>query len=161
MTTSTLKKRTAISTRIGHLVILFGLAIPALACVGGREGDRCIPVSAGFSHNDCYSGLTCTTIVDPVSGATCGESYCCPTDGLSGNPNCQPSLIGPLPDGAPGICPLPTTPPAVSSDAGEVDSGEEGGPAPADASGDATEDASGDATLDAAPVDATVDAAGD
>ena len=151
MTTSTFEKRTALFPRTGQLALLLALASQTIACVGGREGDRCIPQSAGFSHNDCNSGLTCTTIVDPASGATCGESYCCPSDGTSSNPACNASLIGPLPDGGQGICPLPATP--VVSDAAS-ESGESDGPASLDATGDASEDAAGDATTDA-PGDAS------
>ncbi len=162
MTTSTFEKRTALFPRIGSLALLLALASQTTACVGGREGDRCIPQSVGFSHNDCNSGLTCMTIVDPASGATCGESYCCPSDGTSTNPACNASLIGPLPDGAAGICPVP--PSDASADTGVSDA-----PAPVseDAAGDASEDAAGDASEDAAgdasgdgPTDATVDASG-
>lgn len=149
MTTSTFEKRTALFTRMGQLALVLALTGQTMGCDGGREGDRCVPVtlpngSSGFSHNDCNDGLTCTTIVDPASGATCGESYCCPTNGPSSNPYCNASLIGPAPDGAAGICPLPpATPPSTSDAAGDVGTATDGpadAPAPEAASGDASGD---------------------
>ena len=114
---------------VRRLVALFGLATAfalfgGAGCAGGGEGDRCIP-SPPFSHNDCNGDLVCTTIVDPATGATCGESYCCKADGTSTNSNCNPSLIAPAPDGAAGICPVPpsataTMPlPEAGTEAGE------------------------------------------
>jgi hypothetical protein len=122
MTTSTFEKRMALFTRIGQLVFVLVLASQTIACDGGREGDRCV---AALSHNDCNDGFTCTTIIDNASGATCGESYCCPTTGTSSSPYCNASLIGPAPDGAPGVCPIPAT--AAPSNAGG-DTGTEAGP---------------------------------
>ena len=142
MTKSTFKKRTALFTCMGRLAFLLALTGPTTACDGGREGDRCVPQSVGFSHDDCNSGLTCTTIVDPASGATCGESYCCPSSGPSSNPYCNASLIAPAPDGAPGLCPVPATAttaaPAPSDASGET-GGDDG---PAASSGDASGEAS-------------------
>ena len=151
MTKSTFEKRFALFTRVGPLALLLALVGSTAACDGGREGDRCVPQSVGFSHNDCNSGLTCTTIVDPASGATCGESYCCPSDGTSSNPYCNASLIGPAPDGAPGICPVPATATPPPSDASGEAGGDDGTTAsPGDASGEASSGESGEASADAA-----------
>ena len=101
-------------------VLATWFALGSAGCSGGGEGERCIP-SPPFSHNDCNSGLVCTTIVDPTTGATCGESFCCKTDGTSTHPHCNPNLIAPALDGAPGICPVPPgTATMPSPDAGEA-----------------------------------------
>lgn len=63
------------------------LVLAALACNQGSEGDRCNPdLAAG--HDECGSGLKCTIPTD------CPEAYCCPTDGKSSNPVCQPGCNG-------------------------------------------------------------------
>jgi hypothetical protein len=49
------------------------------ACDGGSLGDRCNP---DLSHDECGSGLACTT------PPTCVISVCCPTSGASDDPNC-------------------------------------------------------------------------
>jgi hypothetical protein len=64
------------------------LVLAALACNQGSEGDRCNPISAANGHDECGSGLQCTTPTD------CPESYCCPTNGQSSNPFCQPGCNG-------------------------------------------------------------------
>jgi hypothetical protein len=86
----------------------WGLVAPA-GCAeggGGGEGDRCDPA---LSHNECNGDLTCQIPADPITGATCGESYCCPTPAtLSGNDYCNGKNEAPLPDGTP-RCPLPAS----------------------------------------------------
>ena len=141
MNTSTFENRASFAR--AFVLLVAGLAMAGAGCSGGGEGERCIPQvlpngSAGFSHNDCNNGLVCTTIVDPASGATCGESYCCKADGTSMHPNCNPSLIAPAPDGAAGICPVPTSsmtmPPPPDGAAGNDGSSDSA--ASPDASGD-------------------------
>jgi hypothetical protein len=64
------------------------LVLAVLACNQGSEGDRCNPITAANGHDECGSGLQCTT---PTN---CPESYCCPSDGKSSNPFCQPGCNG-------------------------------------------------------------------
>ena len=51
------------------------------------SGERCVP-SPPASHDECGSGLACT------QPASCPENYCCPKDGTSNNPFCQPGCNG-------------------------------------------------------------------
>jgi hypothetical protein len=70
-------------------VLWMALAVLALSgsgCAGGGEGDRCNPF---FSHNDCNDPLVCTSFTLPGTMTACGESYCCPANGLSSNANCS------------------------------------------------------------------------
>jgi hypothetical protein len=95
------------------------VALVALAggCeTGGKEGDRCNPL---VLQDECNARLHC-------QAATCSESYCCRTDGTSGDPHCQAAG-----------CPDP-------------DAGEEGGSDAAEAGAAET----GAATTDAATTDA-------
>ncbi|HEY0869393.1 MAG TPA: hypothetical protein VGD55_03260 [Acidothermaceae bacterium] len=74
------------STLAKHLASLAAtFAVVLLACNQGSEGDRCNP---DLSHDECGSGLSCTTPVD------CPESYCCASDGKSTNPYCQRGCNG-------------------------------------------------------------------
>jgi hypothetical protein len=113
--TSTMKTRNVervgvTFTRVaGAMVFALGLTTASLepGCAlggGGGEGDRCNP---DLSHNDCNSGLTCQVPADPVTGATCGESYCCPTP-ATGSPNgyCNGANEAPRADGTL-QCPVP------------------------------------------------------
>ncbi len=59
-----------------------GVALVALAggCeTGGNEGDRCNPL---VQQDECDNGLHC-------QAATCSESFCCPTNRTSTDPNCN------------------------------------------------------------------------
>lgn len=100
------------------------LVLAVLACNQGAEGDRCNPVSAADGHDECGSGLKCTT------PPQCPESYCCPSNGTSSNPFCQPGCNG----GAASACA-----------AGDVDAC-----APSEAGADAHE-AAAEAAIEAAP----------
>jgi hypothetical protein len=121
------------------------VAVGGSGCEAGREGDRCvlplITTDAGTtgyrSSDECGSGLACT------QPANCPESYCCPTNGTSSNPYCQPGCNG----GADAICAADASacPDAQSTGDGSGDDGGGGG----DAAGDATGDAMGDAPSDA------------
>jgi hypothetical protein len=78
--------------RIHHQLLLAFLAAGALivapnGCLQGREGDRCNPdLAAG--EDECGAGLSCQQPRD------CPESYCCPKDGTSTSPLCQPGCAG-------------------------------------------------------------------
>src|SRR5580704_2465310 len=56
-------------------------------CAQGAEGDRCNPDLA-TGESDCNAGLSCQQPVD------CPENYCCPMEGSSDNPFCQPGCNG-------------------------------------------------------------------
>jgi hypothetical protein len=75
------------TARRGSLFVLIALAGPLVAngCDTGNEGYRCNP---SLSHDECGSGLRCTQ--PPL----CPENYCCPIDGPSDNPYCQPGCAG-------------------------------------------------------------------
>ncbi len=95
MKTTIFANKVSIFTRFGRPLsfgIALGLALAGLECNEGAEGDRCNP---DLSHNECNSGLICTAATD-----LCPENYCCPADGNSSNPNCQPGCNG----GAAAIC---------------------------------------------------------
>jgi hypothetical protein len=110
------------------LGIGFALTVGGTGCDGGHEGDRCVlPIvttdagTSGYrSSDECGSGLACT------QPANCPESYCCPTNGTSSNPNCKPGCNG----GADSIC---AANPTACADA-----------ASGDAAGDAMKDAPSD-----------------
>jgi hypothetical protein len=76
-------------SRLGPLVLALAAALLLFhqACDQGREGDRCNP-NLATGESDCGSGLTCQT------PALCPESYCCPMDGQSQSPFCQPGCNG-------------------------------------------------------------------
>ncbi|HVW26350.1 MAG TPA: hypothetical protein VHC69_13365 [Polyangiaceae bacterium] len=82
-------------SRIGLSIVLTSIlgSLLQTACHQGDEGDRCNPfLSAG--HDECGSGLQCGgygTMFIPIN---CPENYCCPKDGKSDNPNCQPGCNG-------------------------------------------------------------------
>lgn len=65
--------------------LLFGTFLAVVALVGngcqtsGNEGDTC---NSLVSEDECHSGLHCTQ-------TTCTYAYCCPTSGVSSNPNCN------------------------------------------------------------------------
>lgn len=118
------KSSLSLLLRAGALAALgFAIAAAAYGCddVGGKEGDRC---NALVLRDECDPGLAC-------KAATCSESYCCPKDRTSSDPNCN----------APG-CP--------DEDAGD------GGADAGDAS-DAEPETGPDATADA-PLDTGADA---
>ncbi len=105
--------------RTGALLcaLAVGMAAIATGCDTGHEGERCNP---SLSHDECGSGLSCQQPTD------CPESYCCPTDGTSSNPYCQPGCAG----GQESICAAggdADCPPAAS-DAGDA-GGDSGGDA--------------------------------
>jgi hypothetical protein len=80
---------------------------------GGGEGERCNP---DLSHNECNGALTCQVVFDPVTLATCGESYCCPaTPTTSSNGYCNGSFEAPPSDGGVGPCPIPAPTSSSSS----------------------------------------------
>jgi hypothetical protein len=73
-------------SRIGTVVIgLVSAVALATGCNQGAEGDRCNP---DLSHDECGGGLQCTQPKD------CPENYCCPANGTSSNPYCQPGCAG-------------------------------------------------------------------
>jgi|ERR1700733_10106754 len=84
--------RAHLACTLSLLATAVGLALTGLGCNEGQEGDRCNP---DLSHNECNSGLICTPATD-----LCPENYCCPSDGKSDNPYCQPGCNG----GAAAIC---------------------------------------------------------
>ncbi len=151
MKTTALVSKMSILTRLlcelSVLGVAFTLAAVTLGCNEGQEGDRCNP---DLSHNECSSGLTCTAATN-----ICPENYCCPTSGVSSNPNCQPGCNG----GAAAICladptasyacevadaqangaPIPPEPPEGGVDAPESDEGADA--EESDGGADATEDA--------------------
>ena len=81
--------RTLQSSIRSALAALFATAaILAFGCNQGREGDRCNPSLDSTGHDECGGGLTCMT------PDFCPEAYCCPSNGKSSNPNCQPGCNG-------------------------------------------------------------------
>ena len=68
-----------------HQLLAIFAALALAACEQGREGDRCNP---DLSHDECNAGLSCQ------QPANCPENYCCPVDGESSNPFCQPGCNG-------------------------------------------------------------------
>jgi hypothetical protein len=96
MNTTESPNKMSIFARLGSKLSLLSLgvalALAGLGCNEGAEGDRCNP---DLSHDECNSGLVCTPATD-----LCPENYCCPADGKSDNPYCQPGCNG----GAAAIC---------------------------------------------------------
>lgn len=89
MKSPVLTRRSSLALRAGALFVIVASALVAAVngCNQGAEGDRCNPdLAAGES--DCNGGLTCKIPVD------CPESYCCPTEGPSASPFCQPGCAG-------------------------------------------------------------------
>jgi hypothetical protein len=89
--------RKPLYARLGALCMIVASGLYALTtngCNEGAEGDRCNPnlisssPAATYNEDECGSGLTCT---QPMF---CPENYCCPTSGVSSNPNCQPGCNG-------------------------------------------------------------------
>lgn len=73
------------------LLLLVSLALFAVGCHQGAEGDRCNPILIP-SQSDCNSGLTCQV------PSTCVEAYCCPMNlSSSSNGYCNGTLC-PMPD---------------------------------------------------------------
>jgi len=73
------------------LLLLVSLALFAMGCHQGAEGDRCNPILIP-SQSDCNSGLTCQI------PSTCVEAYCCPMQlSSSSNGYCNGTLC-PMPD---------------------------------------------------------------
>jgi hypothetical protein len=106
------------------------LAMVVAGCLeggGGGEGERCNP---DLSHNECNGSLTCQTVFDPVTLATCGESYCCPVvPTTSSNGYCNGTFEAPPSDGGLGPCPIP----APTSSSSTSSSSSSSSAAPADA----------------------------
>ncbi len=73
------------------LLFLLSLALFAVGCHEGSEGDRCNP-SLPPDQSECNSGLTCTV------PSTCVAAYCCPAQASSSsNGHCNGTLC-PQPD---------------------------------------------------------------
>src|SRR5580704_12059354 len=108
MHTSSIVNRT-VFTRVGVGVALLVTALFASGpgCSESQEGDRCNP---SLSHQECNAGLSCQQPVD------CPENYCCPINGTSNNPNCQPGCNG----GLASICAADPTYDACVTDAEAV-----------------------------------------
>lgn len=109
------------------LAVASAVATVTAACAeggGGGEGDRCNPA---LSHNECNGDLTCQIPADPATGATCGESYCCPTPATaSGNDYCNGKNEAPLADGTL-QCPIPASSSSTSSSSGSSSSAADAG----------------------------------
>jgi hypothetical protein len=90
------------------LMMSVAFALCLSACHQGEEGDRCNPLLAA-GENECGSGLSCG------QPAMCPEAYCCPSDGKSSNPYCQPGCNG----GEAAIC---AADPSECADASTADS---------------------------------------
>jgi hypothetical protein len=58
------------------LLFLFTMALFAVGCHEGSEGDRCNP-DLPPAQDECNSGLTCQV------PSTCVEAFCCPTPASS------------------------------------------------------------------------------
>jgi hypothetical protein len=85
--------------RMNVLLLLVGLALFAIGCHQGAEGDRCNPDLIP-SQSDCNSGLTCQV------PSPCVEAYCCPMQlSSSSNGYCNGTL-----------CPTPTPTPDAGTD---------------------------------------------
>lgn len=90
------------------LVVVSGLALFAIGCEGGHEGDRCNPL---LSHDECGSGLSCQ------QPPKCAESYCCPANASSStHPFCNGASCSQV-DAAPSEQPAGDA--AVPADAAE------------------------------------------
>jgi hypothetical protein len=91
-----MKSKTGVTRKLVRLNVLFllvSLALFAVGCHEGAEGDRCNP-DLIQSQSECNSGLTCQM------PSTCAENYCCPTPASSSsNGYCNGML-----------CPQPTAP---------------------------------------------------
>jgi hypothetical protein len=74
-------KSPSLRIKISTLAILAVTAIVGFGCGTPGEGDRCNP---SLSHDECSGDLVCT------QPPNCPENYCCPANGTSSNPNCQP-----------------------------------------------------------------------
>jgi hypothetical protein len=123
---------------IGALALVTGVVLLSSGCNNGAEGDRCIlPNSSGgsYSHDSCNSGLSCQQPTD------CPESYCCPIDGRSSNPYCQPGCAG----GQDSICAA-----GGDADCPSEGGGDDGAASSGDAAGDAASDG-GSGSTDAGP----------
>ena len=64
---------------VNVLLLVGSLALFAVGCHEGSEGDRCNPDLIP-SQSECNSGLSCQV------PSTCVEAYCCPTN-LSSSSN--------------------------------------------------------------------------
>ncbi len=79
--------------KLSTLAVLAFVFVASLACGTPHEGDRCNPL---LSHDECGDpDLVCgvPTNCDPTqpvhSPYANGEAYCCPSSGVSTNPNCD------------------------------------------------------------------------
>jgi hypothetical protein len=114
-------RATSMLARLGVAVAVLaaGLMLGGTGCAQGAEGDRCNP---NLSHNDCNAGLTCT------QPAGCPENYCCPTNGMSSNPYCQPGCaVDCTTDPNAPVCASPEAGAEAASMAPETGSPETGG----------------------------------
>jgi len=108
-------KRPVVRWRWAAAALALTLATVVAGCAeggGGGEGERCNP---DLSHNECDNALTCQIVSDPVTGAKCGESYCCPVvPTTSANGYCNGKFEAPASDGTP-VCPIPVSSSSSSS----------------------------------------------
>jgi len=105
-----------VSVRLGALVAMSAALAVLSACNQGAEGDRCNP---DLSHDECNSGLTCQ------QPAQCPENYCCPANGTSSDPNCQP---GCTPGGVAALCASDPTALACVDSGADAESTTDSGP---------------------------------
>jgi hypothetical protein len=129
-----LKRRLFARVAIGVAALAIGVI--AVACEQGGEGDRCNP---DLSHDECNAGLTCT---QPVN---CPENYCCPTNGSSTDPFCQPGCNG----GLAAICTVDPDAAACQEDAGTDSASDTGADSASDTGTDSGTDSAPDAINDA------------
>jgi hypothetical protein len=82
---------------VNALLLVVSLALFAVGCHEGNEGDRCNPDLIP-SQSECNSGLTCQV------PSTCVEAYCCPeqasssSNGFCNGMLCPPPTPTPTPD---------------------------------------------------------------
>ena len=99
-----MKSKTGVTRKfvlVNGLLLFVSLALFAVGCHQGSEGDRCNP-NLIPSQSECNSGLTCQV------PSTCVEAYCCPMElSSSSNGFCNGTA-----------CPDAGTPPMSTPDAG-------------------------------------------
>jgi hypothetical protein len=90
-----MKSKTGVNRKfvlMNVLLLLVSLALFAVGCHDGAEGDRCNPDLIP-SQSECNSGLTCQV------PSTCVEAYCCPMQlSSSSNGYCNGTLCPMPPD---------------------------------------------------------------
>ena len=98
-----MKSKTAVTRKfvlMNVLLLLVSLALFAVGCHEGSEGDRCNPDLIP-SQSECNSGLTCQM------PSTCVEAYCCPTDLSSSSNGFCNGMLCPMPDAGGASLPTP------------------------------------------------------